>query len=944
VERPEQEGRDAEPLRRAGRTLADGGFFDRFGGRWRSARALAREHAAPGASKKARDQARALLDLAEIARRDAELRDDEAIRTVVGPHLRGAATDIEGLRAVHRWRREVERAFAGLNERPVRRALLEARPEDLADIAAFLGSDLHTAARASAGLSLGASRENDLWRALAEAVADPPWREPLMLAASPDAVGGLLSGLKSLVDANAELVAAETYAVETLKLDLEDWFGGPRAELSPAVVGRRAEEALHAPGALQPWLGYDRARAKVKGWGAEAVLARLETGEVGRREAALAWRLAWASAAAKAVLKARPVLLEQDGATLKNLRTAYARLDEEVMMLRRRRIAARLMERRPPKGAQSARGEGEDRAYPARARGGAGAAATCGARGDGPRRARPAGDQALLHDGARCRWPSTWSPAGCSSTWWSWTRPARCAPRTPSARWPAAANWWWWATTSSCRPPPSSTAWAATRRRWRTRGRRRARPSPRSSAWRPAPSAVRAGPMLQWHYRSKHPELIAFSNAWFYKGELVVFPAPTETDAELGLELVPVPDGTAEQGVNDVEARRIAEAAVAHLSAHPGRSLGVVAMNIRQAERIDAYVNELRKSNPEAAAALDRGEDDANRIEPFFVKNLENVQGDERDVMMVSMTYGPREPGGKVPQNFGPINRDGGHRRLNVLFSRAKERMVIFSSMRSTDVTPGEDGSEGVRALRDFLQYAETKRLPSGERITGRAPESPFEEAVASALERAGYAVEPQLGVESFRIDLAVRDPVRPKAFLLGIECDGASYHSSLSARDRDRLRQEILERLGWEIERVWSVDWYRDPQAQVDRILKRLESLRAPLKPAAPVVENALPDAVAAKLNGGSAPAPGRTGALTREEARAALVALREKIERDFPDTDPSSAFLRPRLLDELLRRKPADLQQWGEVIPEELRSGTNRDEFRAYREEVFGILSATG
>jgi hypothetical protein len=189
-----------------------------------------------------------------------------------------------------------------------------------------------------------------------------------------------------------------------------------------------------------------------------------------------------------------------------------------------------------------------------------------------------------------------------------------------------------------------------------------------------------------------------------------------------------------------------------------------------------------------------------------------------------------------------------------------------------------------------------------------------------------------------------VRDPVRPKAFLLGIECDGASYHSSLSARDRDRLRQEILERLGWEIERVWSVDWYRDPQAQVDRILKRLESLRAPLKPAAPVVENALPDAVAAKLNGGSAPAPGRTGALTREEAREALVALREKIERDFPDTDPSSAFLRPRLLDELLRRKPADLQQWGEVIPEELRSGTNRDEFRAYREEVFGILSATG
>jgi very-short-patch-repair endonuclease len=837
----------------------------------------------------------------------------------------------------------VERAFAGLNERPVRRALLEAQAEDLVDIAGFVGGDLHTAAKAAAGLALGGSRETDLWRALAEGIADPPWREPLMLAASPDAVGGLLSGLKSLVDANAELVAAETHAVETLKLDLEDWFGGPRAELGPVAVARRAEEALHAPAALQPWLGYDRARAKVKGWGAEAVLARLETGEVVRGEAGLAWRMAWASAAAKAVLKARPVLLEQDGATLKNLRSGYARIDEEVMMLRRRRIAARLMERRPPKGAQSARVKEKTEL-------------TLLEHAVGLERRHPAVREVMARAGHALQAIKPCFMMGPLSVA-QFLQPGKLQfdlvvmdeasqMRPEDAVGAVARGGQLVVVGDDQQLPPTSffdrVGGDAEEMEDDGQTAGQAEPSILSLA---AGSFGRQGsPMLQWHYRSKHPELIAFSNAWFYKGELVVFPAPTEADAELGLELVPVPDGAAEQGVNDVEARRIAEAAVAHLSAHPGRSLGVVAMNIRQAERIDAYVNDLRKSNPEAAAALDRGEDDAHRIEPFFIKNLENVQGDERDVMMVSMTYGPREAGGKVPQNFGPINRDGGHRRLNVLFSRAKERMVIFSSMRSTDITPGEAAPDGVRALRDFLQYAETKRLPSGERITGKAPESPFEVAVAAALERAGYSVEPQLGVESFRIDLAVRDPDRPKAFLLGIECDGASYHSSLSARDRDRLRQEILERLGWEIERVWSVDWYRDPQGQVDRILKRLESLRAPVRPLARVVENALPAAVSAKLNGGSAPAAGRTGAITREEAREALVALREKIERDFPDTDPASAFLRPRLLDELLRKKPADLQQWGEVIPEELRSATNRDEFRAYREEVFGILAATG
>jgi len=199
---------------------------------------------------------------------------------------------------------------------------------------------------------------------------------------------------------------------------------------------------------------------------------------------------------------------------------------------------------------------------------------------------------------------------------------------------------------------------------------------------------------------------------------------------------------------------------------------------------------------------------------------------------MISMTYGPREPGGRVPQTFGPINQDKGHRRLNVLFTRAKEQMVVFTSLRSTDIQAGPESNPGPRALQGFLRFAETKQLPSGSRLTGKSPESPFEEAVARELERAGYGVEPQLGVGSYRIDIAVRNPDAPDQFLLGVECDGAMYHTTLSARDRDRLRQEVLENLGWEIERIWSVDWFRDPGRELKRVLDRLRELRQPPHP----------------------------------------------------------------------------------------------------------------
>jgi len=474
--------------------------------------------------------------------------------------------------------------------------------------------------------------------------------------------------------------------------------------------------------------------------------------------------------------------------------------------------------------------------------------------------------------------------------------------------------------------------------------------------------------MLQWHYRSRHPELIAFSNHQFYGSELVVFPAPSESNEQIGLTRIFVEDGCANDGINDAEARIVAQAAVDHLRTRPNKSLMVVAMNIRQKERIEEHVHRLEAAHGGLGRILDESEAEA-RLEPFVVKNLENVQGDERDVVMISMTYGPRQPGGKVEQYFGPINQDKGHRRLNVLFTRAKEQMIVFTSMRANDIQAGPQSSPGLYALRGFLQFAETKQLPSGSRLTGKPPESPFEEAVARELERAGYAVEPQLGVGHYRIDIAIRNPDVPDQFLLGVECDGATYHSTLSARDRDRLRQEVLENLGWEIERIWSVDWFQDPARELKRLLERLEQLRGPQDVHSPALFETLlqaektaqdaegqsgtdqkqtrqPDRIPGQLkmtfDEKLARGPRVKDGLTREEMRAALVALREKIERECGDADPSRGILRQSMLEELLRKRPTDADEWRTKIPLRLRQDTDGEQFKRYQEDLFEILAS--
>ncbi|MGQ0565572.1 MAG: AAA domain-containing protein [Gemmobacter sp.] len=334
---------------------------------------------------------------------------------------------------------------------------------------------------------------------------------------------------------------------------------------------------------------------------------------------------------------------------------------------------------------------------------------------------------------------------------------------------------------------------------------------------------------LRWHYRSQHADLIRFSNYWMYDEKLTIFPSADNSHAGLGVELVRV-EGTYNAQVNVAEARKVVEAAVRFIRENPETSLGICTMNTKQRDLIDEEIGRERDRHPHVQAYMADWEERNDGIESFFVKNLEAIQGDERDVMFISTLYGPETLGGKTHQRFGPINTGQGHRRLNVLFSRAKKKIVTFTSIDPTDILTGDDKSKGVRMLRNWLEYCKTGQL--GERPwTGGGHESPFEEHVASVVGALGYEVVPQVGTAGYRVDLGIRHPDWPHGFIAGIECDGAAYHSSRSARDRDRLREEILERLGWTLCRIWSTDWYSNSQAELARVGKFLADRLAVLR-----------------------------------------------------------------------------------------------------------------
>ena len=338
--------------------------------------------------------------------------------------------------------------------------------------------------------------------------------------------------------------------------------------------------------------------------------------------------------------------------------------------------------------------------------------------------------------------------------------------------------------------------------------------------------------MLKWHYRSEHPALIATSNRNFYRGELMLPPSivARTTDGDTGLVFRPVPEGGYERGKtarNEVEAGLIARAALEHARRSPELSLGIGAFSVAQRDCIRDQVDELARKHPELEALMKPSGD----RKELFIKNLENIQGDERDVIFISVGYG-RDANGKLTQNFGPVGRDGGERRLNVLITRARKRCEVFSSIVAEDIRLDGAGKPGVRALQEFLKLAKDGYAAVATE-TERGFDSPFEEDVAQAVRGLGYEVRPQVGMAGFFVDLAVIDPCDEGRYLLGIECDGAAYHSSRYARDRDRLRQMILENRGWRLHRIWSTDWFYKREREIERIGNSIRAALAGERPA---------------------------------------------------------------------------------------------------------------
>jgi very-short-patch-repair endonuclease len=325
---------------------------------------------------------------------------------------------------------------------------------------------------------------------------------------------------------------------------------------------------------------------------------------------------------------------------------------------------------------------------------------------------------------------------------------------------------------------------------------------------------------LSWHYRSRHESLIAFSNVKYYRGELTTFPSPVTRDT--AVRYVHVEGGVYERGGAKVN-RKEADAVVAEVvrrmktSTH---SIGVVTFNGEQQRLIENLLDQARRADPSLEPHFDRNQ----TREPILVKNIENVQGDERDVIIFSVAVGPDKTG-RVTAQISSLNNEGGHRRLNVAVTRARHELLVFATLRPEQIDLGRTSAKGVVDFKHFLEFAENGARAIAEAFspTGCDTESPFEDAVMRALLNKGWEIHPQVGVSFFRIDLGVVHPDFPGRYLAGIECDGAAYHRSATARDRDRLREMVLTDLGWRIRRIWSTEWWMDSTTATEKLHARL-------------------------------------------------------------------------------------------------------------------------
>lgn len=361
---------------------------------------------------------------------------------------------------------------------------------------------------------------------------------------------------------------------------------------------------------------------------------------------------------------------------------------------------------------------------------------------------------------------------------------------------------------------------------------------------------------LRWHYRSRNESLITFSNRRYYDNNLYTFPSPVTHDNAVRLHPVEGIYDRSASRTNRKEAETVADFILQRLQSASTRktmpSIGVVTFNQPQQTLINDLLDQARQANPELDSFFSSELD-----EPVFVKNLENVQGDERDVMIFSITYGP-DASGRFSLGFGPLNRGGGERRLNVAITRARVELHVFSSLSADQINLATTLARGVHDLKLFLDYAsrgpraivEAVQAPLGE------TESPFEEEVLRRLTARGWTVHAQIGCSGYRIDLAVVDPRTPGRYLLGIECDGAMYHSAATARDRDRLRALVLKRLGWSLYRIWSTDWWTNAEAELQKLEAVLQQ-RLKMEPPSDPIQDEAPAPASSAPTADAPPSP---------------------------------------------------------------------------------------
>jgi very-short-patch-repair endonuclease len=472
---------------------------------------------------------------------------------------------------------------------------------------------------------------------------------------------------------------------------------------------------------------------------------------------------------------------------------------------------------------------------------------------------------------------------------------------------------------------------------------------------------------LKWHYRSQHESLIDFSNQHFYDNDLIVFPSPTSISSnELGLKHTYIENaiyqGGAGKRYNKLEAKIVIEHIEKQIKEFPNKSLGIGTFNTSQRDLIQQLIDEKEKINPLVANYISKWKDSS---EPFFIKNLESLQGDERDVIFISTTYGPDKNTAKVMQRFGPINQDSGWRRLNVLITRSKQKMHIFTSMQSSEILINENSSRGVIALKSFINFLETGILFNKPKIIdGKGFDSPFEESVYQLLSDIGVTSVPQVGVAGYFIDLAIVSEEK-EDFILAIECDGATYHSSKSSRDRDRLKDEVLNKLGWKVYRIWSVDWYRNRQNEVQKLIKiikeqqaiyserykhrtvftpysrsvKIEEIKNSANVKGHIDKEIIEDHNTKEHSDGILQQNQYTQSFLSDDAtKKLLIELRDnEISKEF--TIDKRCILSSMMLDQFLKHKPLDMDEFRSKIPMKLRTGIEREQL-VYMNTIFEIL----